>query len=49
LRSVFSIQSAIEPTDMSMLARAMGCDGVDVDSIKGLEGALAGPRAKDRT
>ena len=38
----------IEPTDMTMLARAMGCDGVEVDSIKGLEGVLAGARAKDR-
>lgn len=40
--------TVIEPTDIAMLARAMGCDGVDVDSIKGLEGALAGSRAKDR-
>jgi len=40
--------TVIEPTDISMLARAMGCDGVEVDSIKGLEGVLAGPRAKDR-
>jgi len=38
----------IEPTDISMLARAMGCDGVDVDSIKALEGVLAGSRSKDR-
>ncbi len=38
----------IEPTDISLLARSMGCDGVDVDSIKGLEGVLAGSRAKDR-
>jgi acetolactate synthase-1/2/3 large subunit len=40
--------TVIEPTDMTMLARAMGCDGVEVDSIKGLEGVLAGARAKDR-
>ena len=40
--------TVIEPTDISMLARSMGCDGVNVDSIKGLEDALAGARAKDR-
>ena len=40
--------TVIEPTDIGMLARAMGCDGVEVDSIKGLEGVLAGARAKDR-
>lgn len=40
--------TVIEPTDMSMLARAMGCDGVDVDSVQALEGVLAGARAKDR-
>lgn len=40
--------TVIEPTDISMLARSMGCDGANVDSIKGLEGALAGARAKDR-
>jgi len=38
----------IEPTDMSLLARSMGCDGIDVDSIRVLEAALDGPRAKDR-
>jgi acetolactate synthase-1/2/3 large subunit len=38
----------IEPTDMSLLARSMGCDGVDVDDAKGLEAALSGPRAADR-
>lgn len=38
----------IEATDMSLLARAMGCDGVDVDSVKALQAALAAPRAKDR-
>ena len=31
-----------------MLARAMSCDGVEVDSIKALEGVLAGSRANDR-
>jgi len=40
--------TVIDATDIGMLARAMGCDGVDVDSVKALEAALAGPRAKDR-
>jgi acetolactate synthase-1/2/3 large subunit len=40
--------TVIEATDMSLLARAMGCDGVDVDSAKALESVLAGKRAKDR-
>ena len=40
--------TVIEPTDMSLLARAMGCDGVDVDSVKALESVLTGNRAKDR-
>jgi len=40
--------TVIAPTDISMLARAMGCDGVDVDSVKGLEAVLAGSRARDR-
>ncbi len=40
--------TVIEATDMSLLARAMGCDGVDVDSVKALQAALAAPRAKDR-
>jgi acetolactate synthase-1/2/3 large subunit len=38
----------IEPTDIAMLARAMGCDGVNVDSARGLDAALAAPRAADR-
>jgi acetolactate synthase-1/2/3 large subunit len=38
----------IDPTDMQLLARSMGCDGIDVDSIKALENVLAGARAKDR-
>lgn len=38
----------IDPTDMHLLARSMGCDGIHVDSIKALESALAGPRAKGR-
>ena len=38
----------IEPTDIALLARAMGCDGVEVDSVKALEAVLAGARATDR-
>jgi acetolactate synthase I/II/III large subunit len=38
----------IDPTDMQLLARSMGCDGIDVGSIEALEGALTGPRSKDR-
>jgi len=40
--------TVIEPTDIAMLARAMGCDGVEVDSAEALESVLAGARAKDR-
>ncbi len=40
--------TVIEPTDIAMLARSMGCDGVDVDSVRALDGVLTGPRAKDR-
>ena len=40
--------TVIESTDMSLLARAMGCDGVDVDSVTALEAALTAPRAKDK-
>lgn len=40
--------TVIEPTDIAMLARAMGCDGVEVDSAKALESVLAGARARDR-
>ena len=29
------------PTDIALLAQAMGCDGVNVDSVRGLEAALA--------
>ena len=38
----------IEPTDIALLARAMGCDGVEVASVKALEAVLAGARATDR-
>ena len=40
--------TVIDPTDMGLLARSMGCDGVEVDSVPALERALAGPRSKDR-
>ena len=40
--------TTIEPTDIALLAQAMGCDGVGVDSMRGLEAALAGPRSADR-
>ena len=38
----------IEATDISMLARSMGCDGVNVDSLAGLEAALGAKRSADR-
>lgn len=38
----------LEPTDLELLARAMGCDGVMVDGEAALAAALAAPRAKDR-
>jgi acetolactate synthase-1/2/3 large subunit len=47
-RSYPSWGTRIEPTDIAMLARAMGCDGVNVDSARGLDAALAAPRAADR-
>jgi len=40
--------TVIAPTDIPLLAQAMGCDGVAVDSVGALERALAGPRSKDR-
>ncbi len=40
--------TVIEPTDIAMLARAMGCEGAEVASVKALEAALAAPRPKDR-
>ena len=38
----------IDATDIAMLAQAMGCDGVNVDSAAGLEAALAAPRSASR-
>ncbi len=38
----------IDATDIALLARSMGCDGVNVDSARGLEAALAAPRSADR-
>jgi acetolactate synthase-1/2/3 large subunit len=38
----------IDATDIALLAQAMGCDGVNVDSEAGLERALAAPRSHDR-
>jgi acetolactate synthase-1/2/3 large subunit len=38
----------IEPTDVELLARSMGCEGVMVDSAAALSRALAAPRPKDR-
>jgi thiamine pyrophosphate-dependent acetolactate synthase large subunit-like protein len=38
----------IDPTDIAPLAQAMGCDGINVDSVRGLEAALAGPRSSER-
>ena len=38
----------IEPTDMVKLAESMGCDGIAVDSVSGLEKALTGHAAPDR-
>ena len=40
--------TVIKPTDISLLARSMGCDGVDVDSARALEGVLGAARANDR-
>lgn len=40
--------TTIEATDMVKLAQSMGCDGVQVDSLRALEAALAAPRAADR-
>ncbi|MFZ2651994.1 MAG: thiamine pyrophosphate-dependent enzyme, partial [Burkholderiaceae bacterium] len=38
----------IDATDIALLAQAMGCDGVNVDSARSLEAALAAPRSADR-
>ncbi len=37
-----------DPTNIALLAQSMGCDGVNVESIRALESALASPRAADR-
>jgi acetolactate synthase-1/2/3 large subunit len=38
----------IEPTDLALLARSMGCEGVMVDDAAALERVLAGKRPKNR-
>jgi acetolactate synthase-1/2/3 large subunit len=38
----------IAATDIAMLAKAMGCEGVNVDSARALEAVLAAPRPTDR-
>jgi acetolactate synthase-1/2/3 large subunit len=38
----------IEATDIGMLARSMGCEGINVDNARALESALSGRRATDR-
>jgi acetolactate synthase-1/2/3 large subunit len=38
----------IAATDIALLAQAMGCEGVNVDSARALEAALAAPRPADR-
>lgn len=38
----------IDATAIEPLAASMGCDGVSVDTVAGLEAALAAPRAADR-
>jgi acetolactate synthase-1/2/3 large subunit len=48
VRNYPSWGTLIDPTDMHLLARSMGCDGIDVDSSNALERAMCGPRAKDR-
>jgi acetolactate synthase-1/2/3 large subunit len=48
VRNYPSFGTLIEPTDVEMVARAMGCDGINVDCAKGLENALSATRTKDR-
>ncbi len=43
-----STGTRIEPTDMGLLARSMGCEGVTVDSQAALEKVLSGPAPHDR-
>ncbi|HSW23720.1 MAG TPA: thiamine pyrophosphate-binding protein [Burkholderiaceae bacterium] len=38
----------IDATDIALLAQSMGCDGINVDSTRALEAALAAPRSTDR-
>ncbi|HZN86054.1 MAG TPA: thiamine pyrophosphate-binding protein [Burkholderiales bacterium] len=38
----------LEPTDVEMLARSMGCEGAAVDSARALERLLAAQRPQDR-
>jgi thiamine pyrophosphate-dependent acetolactate synthase large subunit-like protein len=38
----------IEATDIALLAKAMGCEGVNVDSARALEAVLAGSYPTDR-
>ncbi len=47
-RSYPSWGTLIEPTDIELLARSMGCEGVAVDSAGALARALSAPRPKDR-
>lgn len=48
VRKYPSFGTVIEPTDVALVASAMGCDGIKVDSGSGLEAALTSARAKDR-
>ncbi|MDP6804182.1 MAG: thiamine pyrophosphate-binding protein [Rhodospirillales bacterium] len=43
-----SFGTRFDATDTEALARSMGCDGIEVDDARGLESALAAPRAADR-
>jgi acetolactate synthase-1/2/3 large subunit len=38
----------IDATDIALLAASMGCDGVNVESARALETALAAPRSSER-
>jgi acetolactate synthase-1/2/3 large subunit len=43
-----STGTRICPTDMALLARSMGCEGVTIDSQAALEKVLAQPAPHDR-
>jgi acetolactate synthase-1/2/3 large subunit len=43
-----SFGTRFDATDTEALARSMGCDGVEVDDVRGLEAALCAPRASAR-